>query len=98
MSQSRKSRWAYKSCPRCRGDVYIEHETTGPTPGSSAHCLQCGFERQLTRRPAISAGSGVERAEAWQAAFLPVRPAPGQAARPSAGTVIPAGRSGSRCL
>jgi len=37
------SRWLYKACPRCCGDIYIGQDEEG----LAAHCLQCGFERSL---------------------------------------------------
>jgi hypothetical protein len=32
-----------KSCPRCRGDIYIESATYG----NYEKCLQCGWEREI---------------------------------------------------
>ncbi len=35
--------WKLKSCPRCRGDIYIEKEMDS----WYARCLQCGNMRYL---------------------------------------------------
>jgi hypothetical protein len=52
-----------KACPRCRGDLYLSHET-------EAGCIQCGYElrpaaqaallariRRMRRRPAAVAAA-----------------------------------------
>ncbi len=47
----KKPRWLYKLCPRCGGDLYLDHEEDS----TSVHCLQCGFERVLVQsQPAAS--------------------------------------------
>lgn len=38
--------WRYKSCPRCRGDVFIDEDIDR----TYIKCLQCGYEKELTRR------------------------------------------------
>ena len=35
--------WRYRSCPRCRGDIFLEIDEYG----WSGKCLQCGFVREL---------------------------------------------------
>lgn len=35
--------WNFKSCPRCRGDIFIDRELGG----SFEQCLQCGYLRDL---------------------------------------------------
>ncbi len=37
--------WIYKSCPKCHGDIFIEKEVDT----SYVKCLQCGYEKELTR-------------------------------------------------
>ncbi len=36
--------WNFKSCPRCRGDIFIDEDTDK----CYEKCLQCGYERELT--------------------------------------------------
>jgi hypothetical protein len=31
--------WKLKSCPRCRGDIYLERDSDS----YYEHCLQCGY-------------------------------------------------------
>ncbi|MEE8414296.1 MAG: hypothetical protein V3R96_07070 [Dehalococcoidales bacterium] len=38
------TRWKLKSCPKCRGDVYIERELGN----WYARCLQCGHQQYLS--------------------------------------------------
>ncbi len=38
--------WKYKSCPRCRGDIYIDEDLDR----TYIKCLQCGYERELPRK------------------------------------------------
>jgi len=38
--------WKYKSCPRCRGDVYIDDDLDR----TYIKCLQCGYEKELPRK------------------------------------------------
>ena len=37
--------WKYKSCPRCKGDIFIDEDLDG----IYIKCLQCGYERELAR-------------------------------------------------
>ncbi len=41
--------WKLKSCPRCRGDVYVENGDYN----STASCLQCGARSYALKRPNI---------------------------------------------
>ncbi len=41
--------WNSKSCPRCKGDIYIEEEVGI----RYEKCLQCGFEREIVKKPSI---------------------------------------------
>ena len=36
--------WRFKSCPKCRGDVYLERDFEGAW---YEHCLQCGYRRYM---------------------------------------------------
>ena len=36
--------WKLKSCPRCNGDLFIEHDTDG----WYEECLLCGYERDIS--------------------------------------------------
>lgn len=36
--------WKFKSCPKCRGDVYLERDFEGAW---YEHCLQCGYLRYM---------------------------------------------------
>ena len=36
--------WKLKSCPRCNGDLFIQHETDG----WYEECLLCGYERDIS--------------------------------------------------
>lgn len=38
--------WRYKSCPRCRGDIFIDEDVDR----TYMKCLQCGYERELARK------------------------------------------------
>ena len=51
-----------KTCPRCRGDIYVDKDAYG----HYAECLQCGFSRDL---PNPAANGGERRAE--EAAVAP---------------------------
>jgi Zn ribbon nucleic-acid-binding protein len=33
----------FKACPKCRGDLYLRHETDG----KDIVCLQCGYTRHI---------------------------------------------------
>jgi uncharacterized Zn finger protein len=59
-----KPKWLYKSCPRCGGDVYIVREDRAPEAPLVAHCLQCGFEKELTQQgaPEVARRSGTQAA------------------------------------
>ena len=35
--------WKLKSCPRCRGDMFIDRDTYG----WYEECMQCGFHNEL---------------------------------------------------
>ncbi len=37
--------WNFKSCPRCRGDIFIDEDPDK----CYEKCLQCGWERELVR-------------------------------------------------
>jgi hypothetical protein len=37
--------WNFKSCPRCKGDLFID----GDTDKCYEKCLQCGYEKELVR-------------------------------------------------
>lgn len=37
--------WNSKSCPRCRGYIFIDEDVGG----RFEKCLQCGYERELLR-------------------------------------------------
>ncbi len=37
--------WNFKSCPRCKGDIFIDEDTDK----CYEKCLQCGWERELVR-------------------------------------------------
>lgn len=45
--------WYLKACPRCQGDIYLEREDEKDSE-IVAHCLQCGFEKNVARYTAIS--------------------------------------------
>ncbi len=36
--------WRFKSCPKCRGDLYVENDLSG----WYEECLQCGYVRDLS--------------------------------------------------
>ena len=36
--------WKFKSCPRCRGDVFVDRDLDS----WNEHCLQCGYLRYLS--------------------------------------------------
>ncbi len=38
--------WMYKSCPKCRGDIFVEEDVST----CYVKCLQCGYEKELTRK------------------------------------------------
>jgi DNA-directed RNA polymerase subunit M/transcription elongation factor TFIIS len=40
--------WNFKSCPRCRGDIFIDEDIDK----TYYKCLQCGFERELNKAKA----------------------------------------------
>ncbi|MCJ7663302.1 MAG: hypothetical protein MUO24_03575 [Desulfobacterales bacterium] len=35
--------WRLKSCPRCQGDIFLEHDSFG----WYEECLQCSYHREL---------------------------------------------------
>ena len=35
--------WRFKSCPKCKGDIYLEKDIDG----WYERCLQCGYNRDL---------------------------------------------------
>ncbi len=35
--------WRLRSCPKCGGDVFVDHDTTG----WYEQCLQCGYLHDL---------------------------------------------------
>jgi len=37
--------WIYKSCPRCRGDIFVDADITR----TYIKCLQCGYEREIVK-------------------------------------------------
>ncbi len=37
--------WNFKSCPRCRGDVFVDEDLDR----TYLKCLQCGYERELAK-------------------------------------------------
>ena len=37
--------WNAKSCPRCRGDIFLDEDVGG----RFEKCLQCGYEREIPR-------------------------------------------------
>jgi hypothetical protein len=37
--------WSFKSCPRCRGDIFVDEDPDR----CYEKCLQCGYERELER-------------------------------------------------
>jgi ribosomal protein S27AE len=37
--------WNFKSCPRCRGDVFVDEDMDR----TYVKCLQCGYEQELTK-------------------------------------------------
>jgi hypothetical protein len=39
--------WNFKSCPRCKGDLFIDEDTDK----CYEKCLQCGYEREMVRVP-----------------------------------------------
>jgi DNA-directed RNA polymerase subunit M/transcription elongation factor TFIIS len=39
--------WIYKSCPKCRGDIFVEEDIDN----CYIKCLQCGYEKELSRKP-----------------------------------------------
>ncbi len=41
--------WNFKSCPRCHGDVFVDEDLDR----SYVKCLQCGFEREMTKVSAV---------------------------------------------
>ena len=41
--QKRKRVWRLKSCPKCRGDMQIDHDHRG----WYEWCLQCGYQHEL---------------------------------------------------
>ena len=53
--------WRFKSCPRCRGDVFLEKDIYG----WYEQCLQCGYLKDMD---AIyeSREKGNERAIKWE--------------------------------
>jgi ribosomal protein S27AE len=38
--------WKLKSCPRCTGDLYIEHEKSGWDEA----CLACGYRKLVSNK------------------------------------------------
>lgn len=45
-----KTRWRLKSCPRCRGDFFLD---TDPDMNRGWHCLQCGYLKPLEDQPVL---------------------------------------------
>jgi len=43
-----KRTWQLKGCPRCQGDIYVEHYAGH----NEENCLQCGYTRDT--RPALA--------------------------------------------
>lgn len=39
--------WIIKSCPRCRGDIFIDEDIDR----TYIKCLQCGYEREMAGKP-----------------------------------------------
>ncbi len=37
--------WNSKSCPRCRGDIFLDEDVGG----RFEKCLQCGYEREIPK-------------------------------------------------
>jgi hypothetical protein len=35
--------WKFKSCPRCKGDLYVDRDSYGCYQG----CIQCGYLKDL---------------------------------------------------
>lgn len=35
--------WRFRSCPRCKGDIFIDRDYLG----WYEHCLQCGYQHDL---------------------------------------------------
>lgn len=44
-----KTRWQIKSCPRCRGDVYLDSDGYC----RCWHCLQCGYLEPVEDQPVL---------------------------------------------
>jgi DNA-directed RNA polymerase subunit M/transcription elongation factor TFIIS len=36
--------WKFKSCPRCNGDLFVQHEIDG----WYEECLSCGYQRDVS--------------------------------------------------
>jgi DNA-directed RNA polymerase subunit M/transcription elongation factor TFIIS len=36
--------WKFKSCPRCKGDLYVDRDSYGWYQG----CMQCGYLKDLS--------------------------------------------------
>ncbi|MFC1989542.1 hypothetical protein ACFLVW_03135 [Chloroflexota bacterium] len=51
--------WKLKSCPRCRGDIYIDKELYG----WYELCLQCGYLREMPGMAEAHQHSNKERKE-----------------------------------
>jgi len=46
--------WKLKSCPRCRGDIFIDKELDG----WHEQCLQCGYVRNIPNTVNVHQHSG----------------------------------------
>jgi DNA-directed RNA polymerase subunit RPC12/RpoP len=51
------SRLLYKACPRCRGDLLLDSESTQNANTVFYECLQCGrsFSAELRNKPPLAA-------------------------------------------
>jgi predicted nucleic-acid-binding Zn-ribbon protein len=51
--------WKLKSCPKCRGDVFVEKEGNS----STAYCLQCGSRSYSLKIPRVEHTEAVQQRE-----------------------------------
>jgi ribosomal protein S27AE len=53
------TKWKFKSCPRCGGDILIDHDLDS----WYAQCLQCGYRKEFAPvrpyREPVAAGKGM---------------------------------------
>lgn len=49
--------WEFNSCPRCRGDLFIDYDLDG----WFQQCLQCGYRKELKELKKEVQPVGVER-------------------------------------